>query len=541
MKSLAKHYKRLNFGSVIGGSFLLIALTLAGIPTLGQLIPIVLMVGLYIILLIKNSSEFLDLDDIDSYYYTGFIFTIAFLIASLTPLAFVDVGVSKPLDPSFILKTFGLGLFTTLLGLVGRITLLQIRRAPEEATESAIARLNTSAVRLSENVSSMALQIRESTEELSGGLKQLSGSTVSAAKSTEDYLTKIAMASEQLGSLSEASKQFRMQIEGAATGLERSAAQLTSSVAVFRTVTDHVAEGGVDLARSLSQLSTSVTTGRDVVNSAVTDIGGAVKQLSIHMRTLSDAAERLLPTSIASFSDFVGSVSGANVEVGAFAKSLQTVHSSLSTVEPALGSMSGRIGDFNHNLENTIVLISDSGVGKQVAILAKDLGDLSENSKEATVAMGQVSLTARESGNVMGSLVKQTQLLVKELASIQVNLAALVEANNAPIKSLKSAAETLSKINADLSGMSGSVGDFNEAIEKAITLIGIEGVGREFAALTQQAQSLSDGLSKLKADIALLQIPKWDLAENLKRSQEAVLRVHTSLAQLTDDLVRKLS
>ncbi len=73
----------------------------------------------------------LTLEFSDSFYYLGFTLTIASLLASLKPF---EGGAD--VQPKEVLKLFGLGLFTTLIGVVGRTVLQMFYRTPSENMEA---------------------------------------------------------------------------------------------------------------------------------------------------------------------------------------------------------------------------------------------------------------------------------------------------------------------------------------------------------------------------------------------------------------------
>lgn len=69
----------------------------------------------------------------DSVYYLGFTLTLMALFGSLEPFQW---GQRDPLDPDSVMHHFGLGLITTLLGVLGRTGLNMFYRTPTESLES---------------------------------------------------------------------------------------------------------------------------------------------------------------------------------------------------------------------------------------------------------------------------------------------------------------------------------------------------------------------------------------------------------------------
>jgi hypothetical protein len=71
----------------------------------------------------------------DSFYYLGFALSMASLLAALEPFS------GNAPDPQQILKRFGLGMFTTLIGVAGRTVLQLFNRLPQETLEAVNQRL----------------------------------------------------------------------------------------------------------------------------------------------------------------------------------------------------------------------------------------------------------------------------------------------------------------------------------------------------------------------------------------------------------------
>jgi hypothetical protein len=77
----------------------------------------------------------------DSFYYLGFALSMASLLASLEPFG----PQSSSPDPKAILHRFGLGMFTTLIGVGGRTVLQMFHRLPHETLESTNQRIQEEA------------------------------------------------------------------------------------------------------------------------------------------------------------------------------------------------------------------------------------------------------------------------------------------------------------------------------------------------------------------------------------------------------------
>src|SRR5438552_8918566 len=111
-----RHHKPVNLAMPYGMATVVGALAVFSSPKGLWFVPIVIML-VYLgfgLQLARRSGMVLEFSD--SFYYLGFTFTIASLLASLDPFHFDP---AKNPEPAVILHYFGLGLFTTLIGLRG--------------------------------------------------------------------------------------------------------------------------------------------------------------------------------------------------------------------------------------------------------------------------------------------------------------------------------------------------------------------------------------------------------------------------------------
>ena len=144
-----------------------------------------LMVAYGVFLWIRSRTAYAAETDGETFYYLGFIYTLATLVATFAPL------LSSPERPEsrHVLGLFGLGLITTFVGLAGRIVFAQTapglarpedeaRRLAEAYTEAAHA-IERSTVRivhaqrraeghLSESYTGAAEALRAATEQITG-------------------------------------------------------------------------------------------------------------------------------------------------------------------------------------------------------------------------------------------------------------------------------------------------------------------------------------------------------------------------------------
>src|SRR5205807_4125438 len=94
-----------------------------------------LMVVYGVVLLIRSRTAFASETDGETFYYLGFIYTLATLVATFAPL----LNSSERPESRHVLGLFGLGLITTFVGLAGRIVFAQTSPGDRKST-----RLNSS-------------------------------------------------------------------------------------------------------------------------------------------------------------------------------------------------------------------------------------------------------------------------------------------------------------------------------------------------------------------------------------------------------------
>src|SRR5262245_63219931 len=86
---------------------------------------ITLVVGLMavygLVLWIRSRTEYASETDGETFYYLGFIYTLATLVATFAPL----LNSAQRPESRHVLGLFGLGLITTFVGLAGRIVFSQ--------------------------------------------------------------------------------------------------------------------------------------------------------------------------------------------------------------------------------------------------------------------------------------------------------------------------------------------------------------------------------------------------------------------------------
>lgn len=158
---------------------------------IGIVVALMFVYGLY--LWQRSSANLATEADGETFYYLGFIFTLATLVATFMPLLWTT---GKP-DSKHVLGLFGLGLITTFVGLAGRIVFSQFAD-PLDDGENALRRVARAAEEAAQNIEAVSLQIRRSGEQMESGLKEGHGRLiVEIERQSQTFTAQLARYVEQ--------------------------------------------------------------------------------------------------------------------------------------------------------------------------------------------------------------------------------------------------------------------------------------------------------------------------------------------------------
>ncbi len=110
----------------------------------------------------KARKEGIIIEFSDSFYYLGFTITIFSLLAAADPFGLHGTPTESGKD---ILKSYGLGLTSTVIGIIGRNVIQLFYLAPNETTESTAARVAEETAELLRNLEALGRQARFLVEE----------------------------------------------------------------------------------------------------------------------------------------------------------------------------------------------------------------------------------------------------------------------------------------------------------------------------------------------------------------------------------------
>ena len=187
---------------------------------------IALVVGLMlvygVVLWIRSTTEHASEGDGETFYYLGFIYTLATLVATFAPL----LNSAERPDTRQVLGLFGLGLSTTFVGLAGRIVFAQTGPAAVGSPEHNARKLADAYAEAARAIERSTVRIVHAQQRAEGHLNESYSGAVDAIQTLSVRVT------EQFDSMSaEVLKRFGTVIDRISTETESTFANLRSRAA----------------------------------------------------------------------------------------------------------------------------------------------------------------------------------------------------------------------------------------------------------------------------------------------------------------------
>src|SRR5512145_266674 len=180
-----------------------------------------LVVGMMLVygvfLWLRSRTEYASDSDGETFYYLGFIYTLATLVATFAPL----LNASEPPDSRQVLGLFGLGLITTFVGLAGRIVFAQTSPSAFASPEDDARRLGDAYAEAARAIEKSTARIVHAQQRAEGHLSESYSGAIEAIRLLSDRVT------QQFDSMStQVLKQFAAVIERVTADAESAFAEL---------------------------------------------------------------------------------------------------------------------------------------------------------------------------------------------------------------------------------------------------------------------------------------------------------------------------
>jgi len=517
---------------------------------------VALVVGLMVVygalLWIRMKTDDGAAGDGETFYYLGFIYTLATLVATFAPL----LNSAGRLETRHVLGMFGLGLITTFVGLAGRIVFAQTLADEASDPEDNAVRLGDAYADAARSIERSTVRIVRAQERAEGHLNeayagavgsihQLSGRATEQLESMSAQVLKrfaevvVRVSAEAESAFAElrnrAIREIDVASSQAAKTHERAKEQVDDLAAgtatAVRTVTEQVVqdctriarESSTELTAFLHQASRNVAGALQEVESRLAalrlppeDVG---QKLALILTELTERAELLRQTSAkvgAVYGEFEGVLSNAVQGAQDGSRAFQALTTSADAATVAVTSAKTNVERFGQQLTQIGDLTSGfDKLPQEAATIIATLSSLRTNLGEANRAWAEVT--------------EVTDGASKSIAKAGAALSTLEHGTQAAEQSILNWSGGLTKASVGLETLS-------EIAERAVRL-GSEAVTTQARLSAQLSGPLADQLRNHgEAASALVK----RLQEDLRASEEAVRKVHHHLIDASRFILSKV-
>jgi hypothetical protein len=479
--------------------------------------------------------------DGETFYYLGFIYTLATLIATFAPL----LSSAERLEARRVLGLFGLGLITTFVGLAGRIVFHQTspERAvgPEDSARDlgnayaeAARAIERSTVRIVHAQQRAEAHLNESYSGAIDAIRQLSDrATEHVDAMTARVLERFSGAIERVttdaeatfaelrnrsvheieaasGQVAKTQHMVREQIEGLAANAAGAVRGVTEqAVADF----DKIARASTaELTAFLRQTSGSVTTALQELETRLAALRlppeDTTDKLVASLTELAERTEVLRRTTAvvgAAYTDLEGTLAGAVQRAQDGSRALGALAESADAATTAVTSARTNVEHFATQLG-------------QVGQLASGLENLPADARPIIATLSTLRASLGEATSAWAEVAGVTEGASKSIASAGAALSALEERTRAAERSVVDWSGGLTRAGAGLVALS-------EVAERVVQL-GQDAVANQTQLSAEISGPLADQLRKHSEAAGAL---AERLQEDIRNSEEAVRKVHHHL------------
>jgi len=511
-----------------------------------------LMVVYGIVLWVRSRTVYASEADGETFYYLGFIYTLATLVATFAPL----LNSSERPESRHVLGLFGLGLVTTFVGLAGRIVFAQTSGAALARPEEDARRLGDAYAEAARAIERSTVRIVHAQQRAEGHLTESYSGAVEAirilsgrvtqqfdsmsAEVLKQFATVIARVSADAQSafaevrnraiqeIDAASRQAakthdmaKQQVESLATGTAGSVRAVTEQV--VRDVTRVARESATELTEFLRQTNGQVATSLQHVETRLgalrlpsEDIG---EKLTAVLTELAERAELLRRTTTlvgAAYGELEATLTSAVHGVRDGGRALGALAVSADSATSAVSSVKTNIEQFAAHLV-------------QIGALAADLEKLPHEGASIIATLGDLRTHLGDANRAWAEVAGVTDGASKSMARAGAALSSLEQGTRAAEQSVLNWSGGLMKAGVGLQALT-------EMTERAVRL-GKEAVATQAQLSEQVSGPLAEQLRKHSEAAGAL---ASRLQEDLRASEEAVRRVHHHLIDASRFILSKV-
>jgi hypothetical protein len=511
-----------------------------------------LMVVYGVVLWLRSRTGSAAEGDGETFYYLGFIYTLATLVATFAPL----LNAAERPESRHVLGLFGLGLVTTFVGLAGRIVFAQTVAGGGASPEESARRLGDAYAEAARSIEKSTVRIVHAQQRAEGHLNESYTAAIDAirllsARVTEQFdamsaqvLNRFATVIERVSTDAESTfaelrSRAAREIDAASshvaqahqTGREQVERLAAGTATAVRGVTEQVVEDFTRIAReSAAELAA-------FVRQANTNVAGTLREFEARLgalrlppadvsqklvATLTELAERaeLLRSATsmltAAYSDLEGTLANAVQGARDGSRALSALAVSADAATAAVTSAKTNVDDFARQVN-------------QVGELATGLDKLPQEAATIVATLGSLRTNLGEANRAWAEVAGVTEGATRSIAKAGAALSSLEQGTRAAEQSVLNWSGGLLKAGAGLEALT-------EIAERAVRL-GNDAVTTQAQLSAQISGPLAEQLRKhSEAAGALAQ----RLQDDLRASEEAIRKVHHHLIDASRFILSKV-
>lgn len=473
---------------------------------------IALVVGLMlvygVVLWIRSRTEWAAEGDGETFYYLGFIYTLATLVATFAPL----LNSSERPDTRQVLGLFGLGLSTTFVGLAGRIVFAQTGTGALGSPEHNARRLGDAYAEAARAIERSTVRIVHAQQRAEGHLNESYSSAVESIRTlsvrvTEQFDSMGADVLKRFGSVIE---RISAQTESTFTDLRSRAARDQRESAAE--VTSFVRHANTSVAATLQEFEARV----GALRLPPEDVG---QKLVVVLTELTERAELLRrATSVvgAAYSELEGTLASAVQGARDGSRAFSALAVSADAATAAVTSAKTNVNELATQL-------------KQVAPLATGLEKLPQEAAAVMAALASLHTSLAEANRAWTEVTGVTDGASQSIAKAAAALSTLEQGTRAAEQSVLNWSGGLTKATMGLESLT-------EIAERAVRL-GNDAVSAQAQLSAEISGPLAAELRKHSEAAAALVAR---LQEDLRASEEAVRKIHHHLIDASRFILTKV-
>ena len=502
---------------------------------------VALVVGMMMVygvfLWIRSRTEYASDGDGETFYYLGFIYTLATLVATFAPL----LNSSQRLDSRRVLGLFGLGLVTTFVGLTGRIVFAQALSGARASPEEDVRRLGDAYADAARAIERSTVRIVHAQQRAEGHLSESYAGAVETIHLLSDRVT------HQLDSLSaEVAKQFTAVIARVGADAESAFAELRlRAVREIEAASSRAARDQETAREQVASLTVGAATAlRGVTEHVVQDFTRVARESTGELTTFLRQTNGNVAATLQEFEARLGVLRLPPADVS---ENLVVLLTELGERADVLRRATSSVGAAYTELEGTLAQAvegaRDGGHAFSALALSADAATAAVTSAKTSVEqlatrLGQV----REVTAGLEKLPQEAATIMATLSSLRTSLkhanrawTEIADVTDGASQSMARAGAALSTLEAGTRAAGQSVLSWSGGLMKA-------GVGLE--ALTEIAErAVQLGQDAVATQVQLSAQISGPLVEHLRRYGEAAegltSRLHEDL-RASEEAVRKV-